>query len=364
MSGVVGRLFREFAVTMATAILISMVVSLTATPMMCAHLLKEEERHGRLYQWSERAFNKVIDAYGRMLDVVLRFSFVTLLVLIATIAFTIYLYIYVPKGFFPQQDTGRLNGAIQADQDSSFQLMNNVLLQMIDIVKQDPAVANVVGFTGGAGPTNMARLFVALKPLDQRDARADQIIARLRPRLAQVPGATLYLQASQDVRVGGRLSNAQYQFTMQGDNLADLSTDAPKMLQAMRPIRIITEVNSDQQNHGLQAFVTYDRAEAGAIRHRAIAHRFDLVQRIRSAAGVDDVSRAEPVSRRDGGRARVLAERHVTQSGLCAVAAWPKSPSERVCEMGADDGATGGQPPGAVSRGHHLIQPGARRGTR
>ena len=262
MSGIVGRLFREFAVTMATAILISMVVSLTATPMMCAHLLKEEERHGRLYRWSERVFNAVIDAYGRMLNVVLRFSFVTLLVLIATIALTAFLYVYVPKGFFPQQDTGRLNGAIQADQDSSFQLMNNVLLRMIDIVKTDPAVANVVGFTGGAGTTNMARLFVALKPLDQRDARADQIIARLRPKLAQVPGATLYLQASQDVRVGGRLSNAQYQFTMQGDNLADLSAYAPKMLRSMRPIRIITDVNSDQQNHGLQAFVTYDRDEA------------------------------------------------------------------------------------------------------
>jgi len=262
MSGIVGRLFREFAVTMATAILISMVVSLTATPMMCAHLLKEEERHGRFYQWSERSFNKVIDAYGRMLNLVLRFSFVTLLVLIATIALTGFLYVYVPKGFFPQQDTGRLNGAIQADQDSSFQLMNNVLLQMIDIVKADPAAANVVGFTGGAGTANTARLFVALKPLDQRDARADQIIARLRPTLAQVPGATLYLQASQDVRVGGRLSNAQYQFTMRGDNLADLSAYAPKMLQAMRPIRIITDVNSDQQNRGLQAFVTYNRDEA------------------------------------------------------------------------------------------------------
>jgi multidrug efflux pump len=262
MSGIVGRLFREFAVTMATAILISMVVSLTATPMMCAHLLKEEERHGRLYHWSERVFNSVINAYGRMLGVVLRFSFVTLLVLIGTIALTGFLYVYVPKGFFPQQDTGRLNGSIQADQDSSFQLMNNLLLQMIDIVKADPAVANVVGFTGGAGTANMARLFIALKPLDQRDARADQIIARLRPKLAQVPGATLYLQASQDVRVGGRLSNAQYQFTMQGDNLADLSAYAPKMLQAVRPIRIITDVNSDQQNHGLQAFVTYDRDEA------------------------------------------------------------------------------------------------------
>jgi multidrug efflux pump len=262
MSGIVGRLFREFAVTMATAILISMVVSLTATPMMCAHLLKSEERHGRLYNWSERVFDSVINTYGRMLNVVLRFSFVTLLLLIATIALTGFLYVYVPKGFFPQQDTGRLGGSIQADQDSSFQLMNNVLLQMIDIVKGDPAVANVVGFTGGAGTPNMARLFIALKPIDQRDARADRIIARLRPKLAQVPGATLYLQASQDVRVGGRFSNAQYQFTMQGDNLADLTAYAPKMLAAVRPIRLITDTNSDQQNHGLQAFVTYNRDEA------------------------------------------------------------------------------------------------------
>jgi multidrug efflux pump len=262
MSGIVGRLFREFAVTMASAILISMVVSLTATPMMCAHLLKQEERHGRLYHWSERVFHSVINAYGRMLNVVLRFSFATLLVLIATIALTGFLFVDVPKGFFPQQDTGRLNGSIQADQDSSFQLMNSVLLQMLDIVKADPAVANVVGFTGGAGTPNMARLYIALKPLDARDARADQIIARLRPKLAQVPGATLYLQASQDVRVGGRLSNAQFQFTMQGDNLADLSVYAPRVLQAMRPLRLITDANSDQQNHGLQAFVTYDRDEA------------------------------------------------------------------------------------------------------
>jgi len=262
MSGIVGRLFREFAVTMATAILISMVISLTATPMMCAHLLKTEERHGRLYHWSERVFQSVINAYGRMLNVVLRFSLATLLVLIATVALTGFLYVYVPKGFFPQQDTGRLGGSIQADQDSSFQLMNNVLLQMIDIVKADPAVANVVGFTGGAGTPNMARLFIALKPIDQRDTRADQIIARLRPKLAQVPGATLYLQSSQDVRVGGRFSNAQYQFTMQGDNLADLTAYAPKMLAAVRPIRLITDTNSDQQNHGLQALVTYNRDEA------------------------------------------------------------------------------------------------------
>ena len=262
MGGIVGRLFREFAVTMASAIVISMVVSLTATPMMCAHLLEEHERHGRLYDWSERAFNAVIRAYGRTLDVVLRFAIVTLLVLIATIALTAYLFIHVSKGFFPQQDTGRMAGSVLADQDSSFQAMNGLLLRLIEIVKADPDVANVVGFTGGGGTTNTARLFIALKPPDARTARADQIIARLRPLLNQVPGATLYLQASQDVRVGGRLSNAQYQFTMQGDNLTDLLAYAPRMLQQLRQIPTITDVSSDQQNHGLQALVNYDRDEA------------------------------------------------------------------------------------------------------
>jgi multidrug efflux pump len=262
MSGIVGRLFREFAVTMAAAIMISMVISLTATPMMCAHLLKDEEHHGRLFQWSERAFDALVDAYGRTLSVALRFSLVTLLVLIATIALTAYLYIRVPKGFFPQQDTGRLGGAIQADQDSSAQAMNVTLLRMIDIVKADPAVQNVIGFSGGGGATNGARMFVALKPVEDRDARADQIIGRLRPKLARVPGATLFLQASQDVRVGGRSSNAQYQFTMQGDNLDDLTSYAPRMLKEVQHINLIADVNSDQQNHGLQALVTYDRDEA------------------------------------------------------------------------------------------------------
>ena len=262
MGGIVGRLFREFAVTMASAIVISMVVSLTATPMMCAHLLKEHERHGRLYDWSERVFNAVIRAYGRTLDVVLRFAIVTLLVLIATIVLTGYLFVHVSKGFFPQQDTGRMAGSVLADQDSSFQAMNGLLLRLIEIVKADADVANVVGFTGGGGTTNTARLFIALKPLDARTARADQIIARLRPLLNQVPGAMLYLQASQDVRVGGRLSNAQYQFTMQGDNLTDLLAYAPRMLQQLRQIPTITDVSSDQQNHGLQALVNYDRDEA------------------------------------------------------------------------------------------------------
>jgi len=262
MSGIVGRLFREFAVTMSIAVVISMAISLTGTPMMCAYLLKSDERHGRLYQASERAFQAIIRAYRWTLEAALNVAPITLLVLVGVIVLNVYLYIRVPKGFFPQQDNGRLAGAIQADQSTSFQSMNNTLATMIDIVKADRAVENVIGFTGGGGATNTARMFIALKPRDGRKATADRVIARLRPKLSEVPGAGLYLQASQDVRVGGRVTNAQYQFTMQGDNLADLTKFSPLMLSRLQRERVMTDVNTDQQNRGLQALVTYDRAEA------------------------------------------------------------------------------------------------------
>ncbi|HEV2495855.1 MAG TPA: multidrug efflux RND transporter permease subunit [Terriglobia bacterium] len=262
MGGIVGRLFREFAITLTIAIAVSMVISLTTTPSMCAHLLKTRESHGWLYRVSERVFNAIVALYGRTLSVVLRHPATTLAVLLATIALNVYLYIRVPKGFFPQQDNGRIVGSIQADQDSSFQSMNNLLLQMIKIVKADPAVDAVVGFTGGWAGANSARMFTSLKPPAQRTATADQVIARLRPKLAKVPGATLYMQASQDVRVGGRLSNAQYQFTMRGDNLQDLTAFAPRMLDRLRKVPLIADVSSDQQDRGLQAMVQYDRATA------------------------------------------------------------------------------------------------------
>jgi multidrug efflux pump len=265
MGGIVGRLFREFAVTMSVAILISMAISLTGTPMMCAHLLKTYEEHGRLYWMSERAFQWLIDLYGRTLTVALRFSALTLAILILTMGLNVYLFIHVSKGFFPQQDNGRLMGSIQADQDTSFQAMNLILLQMSDIVQADPGVDNVLAFTGGGGgtTTNTARMFIALKPIEQRKLTADQIINRLRPKLARVPGARLYLQASQDVRVGGRQSNAQYQFTMQGDNLEDLVSYAPPMLEQLETIPAIVDVSSDQQNKGLQSMVEYNRSTAG-----------------------------------------------------------------------------------------------------
>jgi multidrug efflux pump len=265
MGGIVGRLFREFAVTITVAVLISMAISLTGTPMMCAHVLREQKTHGRLYRLTERMFTGMVDFYGRSLTVVLRHPIFTGIVFVLTVGLNFYLFYVVPKGFFPQQDTGRMMGAIVADQDSSFQSMNNTLLRSIEIIKADPAIANVIGFTGGGGggtTTNTARMFIALKPLEERGITADLVIARLRPKLGRITGATVFLQAAQDVRVGGRMGNAQYQFTMSGDNLADLTAFAPRMLEQLRGIRSITDVNSDQQNHGMQMMIQYDRQTA------------------------------------------------------------------------------------------------------
>jgi multidrug efflux pump len=259
MGGIVGRLFREFAVTLSVAIIVSMVISLTATPAMCAHLLKQHESHGRMYQASERAFNSIVKAYGRTLAGVLRYPAITLAVLLTTVALNVYLYIYVPKGFFPQQDNGRIMGAIQADQDSSFQSMDKILVQMVNIVDADPDIDTVNGFTGSG---NTARMFVSLKPPAQRKTSAELIIARLRPKLSRIPGGSLFMQAAQDVRVGGRFGGAQYQFTMRGDNLTDLTDYSPRMLEQLKAIPTIADVNSDQQNRGLQAFVQVDRETA------------------------------------------------------------------------------------------------------
>jgi multidrug efflux pump len=266
MGGLVGRLFREFAVTLSVAIIVSMVISLTTTPMMCALLLKpeKEQSHGRFFRASEAAFNGMLGLYERSLARVLLHPALTLLTLAALLVLNFCLFIIVPKGFFPQQDTGRLNGGVLADQATSYQAMNIRLQQFLKIVQSDPAVDNVVGFTGGGGgtSTNTARMFITLKPLDVRKVDADIVIGRLRPKLARVPGATLYLQPSQDLRVGGRSSNALYQYTLQSDNYDDVSTWAPKLMTALQKIPILTDVNSDQQNHGMQAMLTYDRDTA------------------------------------------------------------------------------------------------------
>ena len=267
MSGIVGRLFREFAVTLSIAILISMVVSLTTTPMMCAYVLRPHDgrKEGLFFRASERTFGALQSLYGRSLGVVLRHPLLTILVFLATVLLNIHLYVTIPKGFFPQQDTGRIVGGIRADQSISFQAMRRKFRQFVGIMRADPAIESVAGFTGGF-QTNSGFVFASLKPLAVRKESADQVIARLRPRLAQVPGAVLFLQAVQDIRVGGRQANAQYQFTLQADSLSELYTWGPKLVEALKAdSSVITDVDSDQQQRGLQVNLTIDRDAASRL---------------------------------------------------------------------------------------------------
>ena len=267
MGGIVGRLFREFAVTLSVAILVSLAISLTTTPMMCSRLLKHlrPEQHGKAFNASERAFNGILRTYERSLGWVLEHSGLTLIVLAITVGINIYLFAIVPKGFFPQQDNGTVFGGIQGSQDISFQAMQVATQRIVSIVKTDSAVANVMAFTGGGGATNSGFIYLGLKPLEQRDANAGQIINRLRPKLMSVEGANTFLQAGQDLRIGGRQSNAQYQYTIQSDNLQDLVQWGPVLLQQMRKLKILTDVNTDQQNSGLQTMVMYDRETASRL---------------------------------------------------------------------------------------------------
>ncbi len=231
MGGVVGRLFRQFAITLSVTIVLSMIVSLTATPTMCARILKESEEHGWLYRKTEGFFQFIMGIYEHMLRWVLAsFRAIVLLIAIATLAFNIYLFIIVPKGFFPQQDTGRLNGNFIGDQSISFQAMQDKITRLSKIAQQDPDVDVVQAFSGGGGGTTMntGRCFITLKPWGKvRKSTADEVIARLRPKLNSIPGITLFLQAAQDLRVGGRQSAAQYQYTLQSDKLEDLMNWAP-----------------------------------------------------------------------------------------------------------------------------------------
>jgi multidrug efflux pump len=266
MQGLVGRLFREFAVVLSTAIAMSLVISLTVTPMLCAKFLRpEKKKHGRAYRFSERAFDGMLKLYRMSLGVVLRYQFLTLLVTIGTAALSIYLYVIAPKGFFPQQDTGRLGGAVQASQDISFPAMQEKMRQYIQIVLKDPAVNNAVAFSGGQGSANTGRMFVVLKPPSERKATADQIINRLRPKLAVIPGATLFLTATQDLNIGGRQSNAQFQYTIQSEDLQELNYWSPRIQAKLRSLPELRDVNSDQQDKGLAADVVVDRDTASRL---------------------------------------------------------------------------------------------------
>jgi multidrug efflux pump len=264
MGGVVGRLFREFAVTLSVAIALSMLLSLTATPMMCSRLLlaKDQEKHGRMFQASERFFKRIMGAYETSLAWVLKHKFLIAMTWIATVATTVALYWFIPKGFFPQQDTGRLNGTIQGEQDVSFKTMERLMNQYVAIVQDDPDVQNVTAFIGNS---NNGRMNISLKPRGERKATADQVIARIRKRTAGIPGSSLYLQSFQDIRVGGRFGRAQFQYTLQGDDANELFAWAPKVLQKLRSLPELTDVNTDLQNKGLQATLDIDRATAARL---------------------------------------------------------------------------------------------------
>ena len=271
MGGIVGRLFREFAITLSVAIIISLLMSLTMTPMMCARILRnrDDQKHGFLYRASGRAVELMREGYEKSLAWVLGHQPVMLLVTLVTIGLTIYLYVIVPKGFFPQQDVGRLSGTIIADQSTSFQAMKNRVVQFVNIVMEDPAVESLNAYVGGSGfgggGVNNGRMNVTLKPLKERKLSSDQVIARLRPKLARVPGASLYLQAIQDLRVGGRSSGAQYQYTLQSDSVKDLNQWAPLVLRKLRSLPELADVNTDQQDKGLQAGLVIDRTTASRL---------------------------------------------------------------------------------------------------
>jgi multidrug efflux pump len=266
MGGIVGRLFREFAVTLSLAIMVSLAISLTTTPMMCALLLKPSDR---TLPKRKTLFDRVQAFYGRTLAWSLRHSLLVILVLLTTVVLNVVLFVMVPKGFFPEQDTGRMMGSLQADQSISFQAMQGKLTQMSSIVQHDPAVQSVVGFTGaggggGAAQTNTGSVFVALKPLAQRDG-IETVMSRLRRKLAVVPGARLFLIPVQDIRVGGRQSNAAYQYTLQADNTADLYEWSPKLVTALEHSPVLRDVSSDQQQNGLETDLLIDRTSASRL---------------------------------------------------------------------------------------------------
>jgi multidrug efflux pump len=263
MGGIVGRYFREFSITLSVAILVSLVVSLTTTPMMCSRILRHraDEKQGRFFQYSERAFNAMLRLYERTLAWALEAPAVMMFMLLVTVCLNVFLYIQVPKGFFPSEDTGRIIGGVQADQSISFQAMSQKMVEFMKIIKSDPAVANVAGFTGG-GNRNGGFMFASLKPLAERGISTDGLINRLRPKLAAVSGASMFLQGAQDIRVGGRQSNATYQYTLQSDNLDDLREWGPKIAAALEKVPQLADVNSDQQDHGLETTLKFDRDTA------------------------------------------------------------------------------------------------------
>ncbi|WP_426162686.1 efflux RND transporter permease subunit [Pseudoduganella sp. R-34] len=261
MGGQVGRLFREFAVTLSAAVMISLVISLTTTPMLCAWLLRPgagQKPPGRVSRWFERGFGVILRTYEKSLDWALDSAWLVMLVLVFVVGLNVYLYASAPKGFFPQQDTGQINGGIRADQSISFQAMQGKLRQLVNIIRDDPAVATVVGFTGGSRAGG-GFMFVSLKPVAERDVTGQQVIARLRPKLARVTGVSLFLNTVQDLRMGGRQSNSTYQYTLKSDNRADLKRWASRLADEMKRQKALVDVDTDQADNGVETFVAADK---------------------------------------------------------------------------------------------------------
>ncbi|HZU91488.1 MAG TPA: efflux RND transporter permease subunit, partial [Stellaceae bacterium] len=266
MGGIVGRFFREFAMTLSIAILISLIVSLTTTPMMCAHLIRPPAagQGSRLASIGERGFALLLALYERSLNRALRHPLLVMLSLAATVALAVALFAHIPKGFFPEEDTGRIIGSVQADQSISFQAMEKKLARFVAIIRRDPAVANVAGFTGGF-QTNGGFVFATLKPLARRTVSLQQVVTRLRPKLGRVAGARIFLVGAQDIRAGGRASLSEYQYTLEGDDLDDLYRWAPRVEAALRRLKVLRDVNLDQQQKGLEARLVVDRATAARL---------------------------------------------------------------------------------------------------
>ncbi len=362
MGGIVGRLFREFAITLSVAILVSLAVSLTTTPMMCARLLrpKAERRTGRIGAWSERVFAALVDGYKRSLAWNLRHGAFIMCVLLATVCLNVYLYISIPKGFFPQQDTGRMVGGIQADQSISFQAMRAKLADFMKIVGDDPAVQNVVGFTGGA-QRNSGFMFVALKPLTERKATVDQVIARLRVKLGKEPGANLFLQPVQDIRIGGRQANAQYQYTLQGDDLAELRAWEPRIRAALGQLPELTDVNTDAQDKGLQTSLTIDRdaaARLGVTPSMIDATLNDLFGQRQVSTIYAQLNQYHVVME---AAPEYWQSPGYAEQRLCEHAGGRAGSVVRLCDVRTDQHAAGRQPPGPVRRVDDLLQPAGQR---
>jgi multidrug efflux pump len=267
MGGQIGRLFREFAVTLSAAVLISLVISLTTTPMMCAWLLRPSHGArppGRVSRWFERGYQRMHRAYELSLDWALHARWLVMLILLAVVALNVYLYVAAPKGFFPQQDTGQINGGLRADQSISFQAMQTKLRQLVNIIRRDPAVDTVVGFTGGSRAGG-GFMFINLKPVSERDVGGQAVIARLRPQLAQITGVSLFLNPVQDLRMGGRQSNSTYQYTLKSDNAADLRLWAMRLADSMKTQAALVDVDTDQEENGVETFVDVDRGSAARL---------------------------------------------------------------------------------------------------